>query len=121
MVKGADSGEYKRKTELVMMEDMTKGKGLERYYKVNMLDMDEGTNEGGDWMKDMMDFLQKSILSKDKAKARKIRLKVVKYTITKGVLYRKSFSEPLLRCLTKVEATKVLNAIHFGVCGNHSG
>ena len=39
----------------------------------------------------------------------------------RGVLYRKSFSSPLLRCLTENEVIKVLNTIHSGVCGNHSG
>ena len=104
-----------------MMEDMIEGKGPERHYKVNMLDMDEGTSEGSDWMKEMIDFLQESILLKDKAKTRKIRLKAVRYTVVIGVLYRKSFSGPLLGCLMKDEATEVLDAIHSGVCGNHSG
>ena len=36
-------------------------------------------------------------------------------------MYRKSLFGPLLRCLTKNEAIEVLNAIHSGVCGNHSG
>ena len=36
------------------------------------------------------------------------------------VFYMKSFSGPLLRCLTKNEEIKVLNAIHSRVCGNHS-
>ena len=33
----------------------------------------------------------------------------------------KYFSGPLLRCLTENEAIEVLNTIHSGVCGNHSG
>ena len=48
LAKGAASREYRKKTELVMMKDMTEGKGPERHYKVNMLDMDEGTSEGSD-------------------------------------------------------------------------
>ena len=34
---------------------------------------------------------------------------------------KKSFSGPLLRCLMRDEAAEVLNTIHSGVCGNHSG
>ena len=121
LAKRTASEEYRKKTKLVVMEDMTEGKGPERLYKVNMVDVVEGSSKGDDWIKEMVDFLQESILSKDKAKARKIRLKVARYTIVRGVLYRKSFSGPLLRCLTKDEATKVMNAIHSGVCGNHLG
>ena len=52
------SREYGKKTELVMMEDMTKGKGPERQYRVNMLNVGKGTSEGGDWMNEILDFLQ---------------------------------------------------------------
>lgn len=36
--KRAASGEFQKKTKLVMMEEKTKGKGPERRYKVNMVD-----------------------------------------------------------------------------------
>ena len=57
----------------------------------------------------------------DKIKARRIRMKVTRFAIIEGILFRKSFSGPLLRCVSKSEATEVLNAIHSGVYGNHSG
>ncbi|KAL5578611.1 hypothetical protein UlMin_011053 [Ulmus minor] len=120
LAKHAASGKS-RETKLVMMEDETEGKGPERRYKVNMTETSEGSSEEGDWMKEIIDFLQKLILPEDKAKARKTRLKAARYALIRGVLYRKSFSGPLLRCLTKEETVEVLNAIHSGVCGNHSG
>ena len=70
---------------------------MKRLYKVNMVDVVEGSSEGGDWMKEIVDFLQDLILPKDRVKARKIILKFVKYTIMKEVLYRKSFSGPFAR------------------------
>ena len=72
-------------------------------------------------MKEIIDFLQKSILPEDKVKAQKMRLKATRYALIRGVLYRKLFSGPLLRCLTEKETIEVLDAIHSGVCGNHSG
>ena len=81
MMKGVASEEYQKKMELMMMEDMTEGKGHERLYKVNMVDVDEGSNEGADWMKEIADFLEESVLLKDRVKARKIRLKAARYTI----------------------------------------
>ena len=56
--KGAVYGEYLKKIEPVMMEDMTEGKGIERLYKVNMVDAVEESSEGGDWMKEIVDLLQ---------------------------------------------------------------
>ena len=63
------SREYPKKTELMMMKDMTEGKGLERLYKVNMVDVGETSSEREDWMKDIVDFLQESTFPKDKVKA----------------------------------------------------
>ena len=121
LAKRAASGEFQKRTKLIMMEDETEGKGLERRYKINMVETNGGSSKESDWMKEIIDFLQKLILLEDKAKARKIRLKASRYALIRGVLYRKSFSGPLLRCLTEKEAVEVLDAIHSGVCGNHSG
>ena len=50
-----------------MMEDETEGKGPERRYKINMVETNERSNEEGDWIKGIVDFLHKSILPEDKA------------------------------------------------------
>lgn len=36
-------------------------------------------------------------------------------------LYRRGFSSPLLKCLAKDEAQYVMNELHHGVCGFHTG
>ena len=35
-------------------------------------------------------------------------------------LYRRGYSRPLLKCVTKEQALYVLKEINEGVCGNHS-
>ena len=72
-------------------------------------------------MKEIMDFLQESILPKDRMKAQKIRLKATRYTIVREVLYRKSFSKSLLRWVMKNEAIEVLKTIHSKICVNYLG
>ncbi len=57
LAKGAASGEYRKKTKLVMMEDETEGKGPKRHYKINMVDVNEGSSEESDWMRGIVDFL----------------------------------------------------------------
>ena len=58
LAKGATSGEYRKKTELVIMEDTTEGKGPERLYKMNMINIGEVLSEVDGRMKEIMDFLQ---------------------------------------------------------------
>ncbi|KAL0361476.1 UNVERIFIED_CONTAM: hypothetical protein Sradi_3832100 [Sesamum radiatum] len=38
-----------------------------------------------------------------------------------GMLYKKSFTHPLLRCLSQEEGLHVLKEIHDGCCGSHFG
>uniref|UniRef100_A0A2N9ERP1 Integrase catalytic domain-containing protein n=1 Tax=Fagus sylvatica TaxID=28930 RepID=A0A2N9ERP1_FAGSY len=38
-----------------------------------------------------------------------------------GILYKRSFSLPYLRCLAPDEVKYVMREIHEGICGNHSG
>jgi hypothetical protein len=44
-----------------------------------------------------------------------------RYTIIGEQLYRRGYTEPLLKCLRNSEAKYVLIEIHERVCGNHSG
>ena len=57
LAKRAASGEFQKKTKLIMMEDETEGKFLERRYKINMVDTNEGSSEESDWMKEIIYFL----------------------------------------------------------------
>ena len=52
-----------------MKEDLTERKGVDRLYEMNMIDAAEGSSEGGNWMKEIMDFLRESILPNGRMKA----------------------------------------------------
>ncbi|XP_026378736.1 uncharacterized protein LOC113273193 [Papaver somniferum] len=43
------------------------------------------------------------------------------YSLRDGILYRRSFLGPLLRCLSQTEGRRILPDIHSGDSGNHSG
>uniref|UniRef100_A0A2N9F3F9 Uncharacterized protein n=1 Tax=Fagus sylvatica TaxID=28930 RepID=A0A2N9F3F9_FAGSY len=52
------------------------------------------------------------------------KIKIVKQSslqATKGILYKRSFSLPYLRCLAPDEAKYVMREIHKGICGNYLG
>ena len=72
-------------------------------------------------MDQIVDYLRNYKEPKDKSQARKLKIKAAKYTLLDEVLYKKSFSGPLLRGITREESKEILNSIHSGVCGNHFG
>ncbi|GKV13259.1 hypothetical protein SLEP1_g24299 [Rubroshorea leprosula] len=51
----------------------------------------------------------------------KLRRKASRYTLLDGILYKRSYSLPLLYCLTSYEAEYALHEVHEGVCGSHVG
>ena len=86
-----------------------------------MIDVSGDSEDRHCWIKELEDFfLQESIIPEDKVKARKLRMRAARFAIVRGILYRKSFSRPLLSCVLKEEAKEVLTVIHFRVCENHS-
>ena len=78
-------------------------------------------NIGESWMDPIRAYIRDGILPEDKRKARILKCRAARYTLLDGVLYRRGFTLPLLRCVDDEEADYVLREIHEGVCGNHSG
>ncbi|KAJ0494546.1 putative ribonuclease H domain-containing protein [Helianthus annuus] len=51
------------------------------------------------WMTPIIKYLQSGITPENKAEARKLQYKACHYQIGDGILYRKSYLGPLLRCV----------------------
>ncbi|XP_057491365.1 uncharacterized protein LOC130777097 [Actinidia eriantha] len=77
--------------------------------------------EGPTWMDDIFAYLQYGTLPQDRLQARRIQYRSARFCILSGVLYKRSFLGPLLRCLRPEEEEYVIKEIHEGICGNHSG
>ncbi|GKV51004.1 hypothetical protein SLEP1_g57682 [Rubroshorea leprosula] len=73
------------------------------------------------WTDSIVSFLRDGIVPEDRQEAIKLRKKASRYTLVNGVLYKRSFSLPLLRCLSPYEAEYALREVHEGVCGSHVG
>ncbi|GKB13663.1 reverse transcriptase domain-containing protein [Tanacetum coccineum] len=73
------------------------------------------------WITPIQEYIEKKILPEDATKARTIREKARNYTIEEGVLYRKSYLGPLLRCIGPQQAKYLIKEIHMGSCGMHDG
>ncbi|XP_076925007.1 uncharacterized protein LOC143587659 [Bidens hawaiensis] len=66
-------------------------------------------------------YLSSGALPAGKAEARKIKHKALNYQMTDGILYRRSFLGPLLRCVDAEDANYLIREIHEGICGLHAG
>ncbi|KAJ9552166.1 hypothetical protein OSB04_016211 [Centaurea solstitialis] len=74
------------------------------------------------WSLDIWNYLKYDRLPDDKMEARKTKVKASRYTIFEGRLYRKSTSGLILRCITSQKhMNQILQEMHDGECGNHSG
>ncbi|XP_060960946.1 uncharacterized protein LOC133031461 [Cannabis sativa] len=72
------------------------------------------------WMTLIVAYLNTRELPNNRNKAQKMMRKAALYIIVEGVMYKRSFSMPLLRCVTKEEVARLMSEVHDGLCGNHA-
>jgi hypothetical protein len=76
---------------------------------------------GKPWFTDIQRFVEDGSYPEgaDKKDRRALRLVATQYIICGGVLYRRSYEGIHLRCVDEVEAERLINEVHLGVCGPH--
>nr|GFA13078.1 reverse transcriptase domain-containing protein [Tanacetum cinerariifolium] len=72
-------------------------------------------------MTELVNYLKEGILPADEKEARKIRLKARQYELMEGILYKRSFLTPWVRCVGPLQAEYVIKEIHEGSCSMHAG
>ncbi|XP_073152632.1 uncharacterized protein [Henckelia pumila] len=75
----------------------------------------------GDWRYDLHKYLIAKELPIDNKKAKEIKRRALCFVMIDQILFKRSFSQPLLKCLGPDEANYVLREIHEGSCGSHLG
>ncbi|KAL0411740.1 UNVERIFIED_CONTAM: hypothetical protein Slati_3763700 [Sesamum latifolium] len=50
-----------------------------------------------------------------------LKTRATRFLVQAGTLYKRSYTHPLLRCLSTEEGAHVLQEIHSGCCGAHAG
>ncbi|GAU50523.1 hypothetical protein TSUD_177730 [Trifolium subterraneum] len=73
------------------------------------------------WMSPVYNFLKSNILPADAKEATKIRKRACSYVLLDDKLYRRGFSIPLLKCVEETRIEFILQEIHEGVNGQHTG
>ncbi|GJW32929.1 reverse transcriptase domain-containing protein [Tanacetum coccineum] len=77
--------------------------------------------DGLTWMTPIIEYLKEGTLPEDKKEASKLRIKARQYELWEGVLYRRSFLKPWLRCVGPLQVDYVIREIHEGSCSMHAG
>ncbi|XP_022007659.1 uncharacterized protein LOC110906908 [Helianthus annuus] len=103
--------------------------GMEKEVKVETLQMPSieprdvfaVTAEEPWWYTPILKFLTKGELPPARGEAQKIQTKALQYEVNNGILYRKSYLGPLMRCVSPAEAKYLIQEIHAGICGIHAG
>ena len=74
------------------------------------------------WMDSIMQFLKEDTLPKERVEANKVRRKVTRYWLSENQkLYKRSFSGPYLLCVHLELTESLLEELHEGICGSHTG
>nr|XP_027123971.1 uncharacterized protein LOC113740625 [Coffea arabica] len=73
------------------------------------------------WMDPIVRYLASGELPQDRVEVRRVLLRSRGYELSNGVLYKKSYLRPWLRCITPEEGNYILRELHEGICGNHVG
>ena len=67
-------------------------------------------------------FLKEDILPEEKSEADKIQRKAHRLWLSEDQkLYKRSFSRPYLLCIHPEASKRLLEELHEGICGSHTG
>ncbi|XP_071918952.1 uncharacterized protein [Coffea arabica] len=78
-------------------------------------------SSGDIWMTPLVKFLNQGVLPDDKVEARKVQRKAAQCAICDDSLYKRSYLDPWLRCITLEEGEHALQEIHEGFYGTQVG
>lgn len=78
-------------------------------------------NRSSSWMDEIVKYLRDGFLPDDPKEANRVKHKSGWFLWHERQLYKKSFTHPLLKCITPEEGNYVLREIHQGACGSHQG
>ncbi|XP_012461380.1 uncharacterized protein LOC105781384 [Gossypium raimondii] len=82
----------------------------------------EKESDGRPWFHDILEYIKnqrypKQVIENNKRTIRRI---VVGFVIDGDILYKRGMNQMLLRCMDAIEARKILEEIHEGICKTHA-
>nr|XP_023897332.1 uncharacterized protein LOC112009226 [Quercus suber] len=102
---------------MIMVEDLgTPTRGITEMLQVNQV------NLARNWMDPIILFLEKDTLPEDKSEAEKIRRKAPRFWLSEDKkLYKRFYSRPYMFCVRPEASEDLLEELHEGICGSHTG
>ena len=101
---------------VILVEDLCKPSRTEDTVQINQI------RAGPSWMDSIIQFLKEDILPKEKVETDKVRRKATSYWLSKDhKLHKRSFSWPYLLCVHLDQTESLLEEMHEGICGSHTG
>ncbi|XP_019157206.1 PREDICTED: uncharacterized protein LOC109153800 [Ipomoea nil] len=88
---------------------------------VTIEEWDQEKNPEMFWIEDVRRFKETGELPNDPGVAARVRRKTPSFQIIDGQMYKQSFGGPLLKCLLRPEAEKIMDEAHRGICTAHQG
>ncbi|GKC33970.1 reverse transcriptase domain-containing protein [Tanacetum coccineum] len=68
--------------------------------------------EEDNWMTPIMKCFKEGVWPVDENKARALRMKIGQYVVEDGVLFKKSYLSPMLRCVGPLQANYIIREVH---------
>jgi len=78
-------------------------------------------NKSSTWMEPIHAYLIDGTMPSDPKEADKVKKRSNLFILYEGILYKRSFALPLLRCVTPEEGRRLLEELHEGICSTHAG
>nr|XP_027093664.1 uncharacterized protein LOC113714068 [Coffea arabica] len=85
--------------------------------QVQVLAIDSPTT----WMTPLIDFLNSGALPGNRTEACRLQLRAAKYAYAGGILYRRLYLSPWIKCVTLEKGDYIFHEVHEGLCAAHVG
>ncbi|XP_024006130.1 uncharacterized protein LOC112082830 [Eutrema salsugineum] len=72
-----------------------------------------------EWLGAIRVYIADGEVPTDKWEARKLKAQAARYVLVDGEVFKWRFSGPLMTCIERPEARKIMHEVHSGACGNH--
>ncbi|KAL0409605.1 UNVERIFIED_CONTAM: hypothetical protein Sradi_1894900 [Sesamum radiatum] len=76
---------------------------------------------GEDWRNPIIKWIEEGLLPENRWEAARLKTRATRFIMQERILYKKSYTHPLLRCLSTEDGIHILQEIHSGCCGAHAG
>ena len=101
---------------VVLVVDLCKPSRTEDMVQINQI------KARPSWMDSIIQFLKEDILPEEKVEANKVQRKATSYWLSEDhKLHKRSFSGPYLLCVHPDQTESLLEEMHEGICGSHTG